>query len=136
VAAKLDSVQPQPKTESRVKRQIKAESQAAYRRYRNLPDGATGTADRYLGECPAGDGRINFSYAYIVRAGEIYHAACDPQLPMFVTCERVGCGAAFLPRGENRFPVCDGCHQAYVAALWSVKGLQDFFAPLPKPKWL
>ena len=135
VAAKLASVRPQPKEPSRIKRQIKAETKAAYRYYRDLPDGATGTADRYLGKCPAGDGAINWGYGFVMRAGELWHSGCDPEQPIFVTCERVGCGAAFLPRGENRFPVCDDCYPLYQAALWSVKGLQDFFSPLPESKW-
>lgn len=128
-------VEPQPKTANRVERAKKAETKAAYRAYRDLPDGATGTADRYLGKCPACDAAINWGYGFIVRAGEIYHAQCDPQLPMYVTC--APCGAEFLPEsGENRYPCCDACWPRREAALWGVRGLQNFFAPVAVPKGL
>ena len=126
----MENLPPKPGP-SRIERQIKEGAKAAYRSYRDLPDGATGTADRYLGKCPAGDGAINWGDAYIVRQGKLWHSGCDPQVSMFVTCEP--CGAAFLP--ESRYPCCDTCWPKREAALWSMKGLQDFFSSLPKSKW-
>lgn len=65
-------------------------------------EGEVFTAGVYLGECPAGDGRLNVTYS-VVRVGELlYHAGCSP------TRLRVGaCAICHMPVTSGIFCAAD-----------------------------
>jgi hypothetical protein len=98
---------------------------------RNYPDGSTGQADRYMGECPCGDGRINYGDGWISRQGQIWHAGCDPDPDPCCWCgELLQRRPGYI--GEHEHAACWAIRRSIMLMLG---GLREHFRPAPPPKF-
>lgn len=113
-----------------------AESKAREReRFRIPPEGVPFTPMWFVGECPAGDGRVNATYPAIKRHGKVWHLGCDPA-PDVRVCAL--CGAREDDGAEvDGFAdawVCSGwCWPLSQAAMWLTRALAGMWA-MPKPR--
>lgn len=88
---------------------MKRHDQPSLRLVRRHPEGEVFSASQYVGECPAGDGRLQYG-AFVVRRGDLlYHPSCDPK-PMIAHCI---CGAGVK---AYEWPgLCDECWAVWYA---------------------
>ncbi|HEY7466454.1 MAG TPA: hypothetical protein VIB47_07155, partial [Dehalococcoidia bacterium] len=109
----------------RRKRMSAERKRAYYRALRDAPEGIVYTAVTYMGECPAGDGRLNVTYAVVKRQGQWWHAGCDPEPDP----SRKECWCGPSETGEH-----DRCYRIRYAFLWLLRGLRESFQKQEIPK--